>query len=205
MDKRSASSRNAMKHGLAAAKWAENEKERIATLAELFKEGRSGTRIEQAAIRAAEAREYLERVIAARDQVLAAARDASRERAVEADIDISQPVGFIVLNVKERAARCRIPGTQRVITFRSRDVWRAIPGEILTVRANRYWRYSATSYLSGLVESRKIDVPALGLTPLALEERGMWDPADECWGDEGEPLPAWAKAITWSRSLPTTG
>jgi hypothetical protein len=118
-----------------------------------------------------------------------------KHRASEADIDISQPVGLIVLNVKERAARCRIPGTQRVITFRSRDVWKAIPGEILTVRANRYWRYSATSYLSGVVESRKIDIPALGLTPLALEERGMWDPADECWGDEGEPLPEWAKPI----------
>jgi hypothetical protein len=23
----------------------------------------------------------------------------------------------------------------------------------------------------------------------------MWDPADECWGDEGEPLPEWAKPI----------
>src|SRR5262245_24257432 len=90
MDKRSASSRNALKHGLAAAKWAENGKERIATLAELFKEGRSGPRIEQAAIRAAEAREYLERVIAARDQVLAAARDASAEGAAGAELEISE-------------------------------------------------------------------------------------------------------------------
>lgn len=83
-------SRNALKHGLAAAKWAEADEERIATLAELFKEGRSGTRIEQAAIRAAEAREYLERVIAERDQVLAAARNASHERAEGADLDVSE-------------------------------------------------------------------------------------------------------------------
>ena len=126
-----------------------------------------------------------------------------KHRASDADIDISQPVGLIVMNVKERAARCRIPGTQRVITFRSRDVWRAIPGEILTVRANRYWRYSATSYLSGAVDSRRIDIPALGLTPLALEERGMWDPADEYWGDEGEPLPEWAKPIIRRGPRPT--
>jgi hypothetical protein len=90
MDKGGASSRNPLKHGLAAAKWAESEKERIATLAELFKEGRSGTLIEQAAIRAAEAREYLERVIATRDKVLAAARDVSAEGAEAADMDVSE-------------------------------------------------------------------------------------------------------------------
>src|SRR5262245_39780303 len=83
MNKRSASSRNALKHGLAAAKWVECDKERIATLAELFKNGRSGTRIEQAARQAAEAREYHERVIATRDAAFAASCDAACEEELE--------------------------------------------------------------------------------------------------------------------------
>ena len=39
------------------------------------------------------------------------------------------------------------------------------------------------------------DVSALGLTPLALRDRGEWDPAEEYWGEEGEPLDDWAQAI----------
>ena len=35
----------------------------------------------------------------------------------------------------------------------------------------------------------------LGLTPLALREQGEWDPDDEYWVEEGDPVPAWAKPI----------
>lgn len=118
-----------------------------------------------------------------------------KHRASEEDIDISRPLDLIVLNVKERAARCRIPGTVRIITFRSRDVWRTAPGEILTVRPGKYWRFSGNSYISGEVASRRIDIPALGLTPLRLEESGMWDPAREKWGEEYDPTPECVKPI----------
>jgi hypothetical protein len=76
--KESASSRTALKHGLAANKFAEHDKERIASLTELFKDGRSGPRIERAAQRAAEAREYLEMVIATRDAAFAALPEQER-------------------------------------------------------------------------------------------------------------------------------
>lgn len=76
--KGSASSRNALRHGLAASKFAEHDKERIASLTKLFTDGRSGPRIEQAAQRAAEAREYLERVIATRDAAFAALPEQER-------------------------------------------------------------------------------------------------------------------------------
>ena len=72
-----ARSRNAYKHGLAAQAWAQHDEQRIATLTEILKEGRSGNRIEQAAKRAAEARDYLERVIAVADEILAAAQAGS--------------------------------------------------------------------------------------------------------------------------------
>lgn len=40
-----------------------------------------------------------------------------------------------------------------------------------------------------------ITVQATTITPLKLEPRGLWDPAEEYWGEEGEPLEEWAKAI----------
>lgn len=40
-----------------------------------------------------------------------------------------------------------------------------------------------------------ITVEATTITPLKLEPRGLWDPAEEYWGEEGEPLEEWAKAI----------
>jgi tetratricopeptide (TPR) repeat protein len=34
-----------------------------------------------------------------------------------------------------------------------------------------------------------------GLVPLKLQEKGEWDPAEEYWGEEGEPIEAWATPI----------
>jgi hypothetical protein len=33
------------------------------------------------------------------------------------------------------------------------------------------------------------------LVPLKLEAQGEWDPAEEYWGEEGEPIAAWARPI----------
>jgi hypothetical protein len=118
-----------------------------------------------------------------------------KHRASEQDIDISQPVELILLNIKERAARCRIPGSERIITLRSRDVWRTVPGEFVTVRAVKHWRFKGSPYLSGAVESRRIDITALGLKPLRLEERGIWDPAEDYWREEDEPPAEWEEQI----------
>lgn len=52
-----------------------------------------------------------------------------------------------------------------------------------------------TAYLSGRVESTRIDASAFELVPLKLEDRGNWDPAEEYWGEQGEPIEKWAKPI----------
>ena len=39
------------------------------------------------------------------------------------------------------------------------------------------------------------DAKAIGLTPLRLEPFGDWDPAEEYWGEPGDPVGAWAKKI----------
>lgn len=64
-------SRNALKHGLAAQLWTQDDQPRIATLAEMLESEGGGEKVEQAVKRAAKARAYLERVMAVRDEILA--------------------------------------------------------------------------------------------------------------------------------------
>lgn len=125
-------------------------------------------------------------------------QDSRRKRQPKAtsdDLDLSGPVELIALSVKERAARCRLPGSDRVITLRAGQLWDVVPGEIVTVKPRKLWRYGGHPYLSGEIESKKLDVAALGLVPLRLEENGMWDPKEQYWGEEGDPIEDWEKPI----------
>ena len=122
-------------------------------------------------------------------------RRPKRHKAAGDDLDLDAPIELVVLAPKERAARCRIFGTEREITLRSGDVWNMVPGEIVTVRARKQWRYAGHPYLSGEVERHRLDVAALGLVPLRLQDEWTWDPAKEYWGEEGEPIEEWAEPI----------
>jgi len=104
-----------------------------------------------------------------------------------------QRVEVVVLSIKQRAARCRLLNSSHVLTLRAGGLWTIAPGQILSVRAGRYWRYGGHPYLSGEIESACIDVRRLGLVPLRLEGQGEWDPNEEYWG-EG-PIETWAEAI----------
>lgn len=70
-----------------------------------------------------------------------------------------------------------------------------VPGEILTVQPRKRWTYAKNAYLSGEITASRIDVRALGLTPLRLEDHGVWNPNEEYWVEEGEPLPEYALPI----------
>ena len=69
-----------------------------------------------------------------------------------------------------------------------------MPGEIVRVKLRKDWTYGEP-HLSAEIKSTRIDAPALGLTPLRLLERGTWDPIQEYWGEEGEPIERWVKPI----------
>ena len=118
-----------------------------------------------------------------------------KHKANDDDIDLSQPVDLIVLAVKERAARCRLPDSGRLITLRAGSLHQVVPGQIVTVEPNKHWRHNGHPYLSGKIASTRTNAAALGLTPLTLNEFGEWDPAQEYWGEEGEPIEDWAKPI----------
>jgi hypothetical protein len=107
----------------------------------------------------------------------------------------ASPVELIVLSVKDRAARCRLLHSGHAVTLRATRLWDVVPGETVTVRPRRRWRYARSQYLSGDIVSTRLDVTTLGLMPLRLEPIGTWDPAEEYWGEEGEQLEVWASTI----------
>jgi tetratricopeptide (TPR) repeat protein len=110
-------------------------------------------------------------------------------------VDTAGPVELAVLSLKQRAARCRVPGSDEEITLRGTRLWDAVPGEIVLVRPQKQGTYAGNPYLSAKIESTRLDVGALRLAPLKLEPRGTWDPLEQYWGEEGEPIEAWARPI----------
>lgn len=115
-----------------------------------------------------------------------AGRGGSREEAA---------LELVVLELMRQAAHCRVLGSAETVTLRAGSLWGIVPGEIVTVRPAKRWTYGRTPYLSGTLEAVRLDVQALGLTPLRLEARGLWEPAEHYWGEEGEPVEEWARPL----------
>jgi len=111
------------------------------------------------------------------------------------DLDLSYPIDLVVLSVKDKAARCRLLASDQVITLRASRLWDLVPGEIVVVTPRKQWRYAGHPYLSGEIASTRLDVTALGLVPLRLDDRGAWNPDEEYWGETDEPIEEWAKPI----------
>jgi hypothetical protein len=116
-------------------------------------------------------------------------------KATKDDIDLSKPVELVILSVKERTARCRLLESNRIITLRAGMVYDALPGNIVIVNPKKQWRYGGHPYLSGEIESARLDVQALKLVPLGLADMGIWNPEEHYWGEEDEPMEEWEKLI----------
>lgn len=93
------------------------------------------------------------------------------------------------------AARCRLVASDRVVTLRANRLWDAVPGEIAMVTPHKHWTYGGHPYLSGKIESSRLDVEALGLVPLRLEDQGSWTPEEHYWGEDDQPIEEWARPI----------
>jgi hypothetical protein len=130
--------------------------------------------------------------------------ESGREQTAKtvAPINMANPLELIVLSVKQKAARCRLLGSAHTVTLRAGRLWDVVPGEIASVLPRKQWSYARNPYLSGEIESTRLDVQALGLVPLRLEERGLWDPAKHYWGEKGEPIEHWARPIVAWGSRP---
>lgn len=131
--------------------------------------------------------------LCAEDQ--AASLPKRHHKVTQDDIDLSKRVELVVLSVKERTARCRLMESNRIITLRAGGLYDAVPGNIVTVNPKKQWRYGGHPYLSGEIQSTRLDVQALGLEPLGLSNMGIWDPREHYWGEDDGPVEEWAKPI----------
>jgi hypothetical protein len=122
-------------------------------------------------------------------------RRKRQHKVAATDLDLSGPIELVALSVKEKTARCRLLGSDRAITLRASSLWDVVPGEILIVRPRKQWSYAGHPYLSGAIESARLDVAVLGLMPLKIEAKSTWAPDEHDWGEEGEPIAEWAKPI----------
>ena len=122
-------------------------------------------------------------------------RRANPDRTAAPALDLHGPVELAVLSVKKTAARCRLLSSGQTVTLRAYHHWDLIPGEIVLIAPRKQWTCAGHLYLSGAIESTRLDATALGLVPLKLEDVGLWDPVEHYWGEEGEPIEDWAKPI----------
>jgi hypothetical protein len=77
----------------------------------------------------------------------------------------------VVLKVNQRSARVRITGEADQVTFRSPEVngcEPVVPGHVVTLLFDKRWPWRGDAYATGKIESIRIDIPQLGLVPLAL-------------------------------------
>ena len=125
---------------------------------------------------------------------------ASTPQTKDRDVGTNRPersgsIEVAILSVKQRAARCRLLDSCEIVTLRTGRLWEIVPGEIAHVKIGKQWIYGGNPYLSGIIESTRLDAKALGLTPLRVHEWGIWKPEEQHWGDPGEPVESWAKPI----------
>jgi tetratricopeptide (TPR) repeat protein len=89
----------------------------------------------------------------------------------------------------------RLLESDRIITLRAGDLSDIVPGNIITIKPKKQWRYGGHPYLSGEIQSARLEALALGLVPLGLANMGIWNPEEHYWGEEDEPLEEWERLI----------
>jgi hypothetical protein len=63
------------------------------------------------------------------------------------------------------------------------------------VNPSKQWTYAGHPYISGDIDSSRLDVDALGLVPLQLESGGLWTPQEHSRGENDESIEEWAQPI----------
>ena len=103
--------------------------------------------------------------------------------------ELPPEIDLLALVIKARGVRCRVLQGGDPVTLRpKKQIWREVPGQILSVKPIRIWSHAGTTYLSGELISARTDIGSLNLVPLRLEERGTWRPDEEYWGEPGEEI-----------------
>jgi tetratricopeptide (TPR) repeat protein len=109
--------------------------------------------------------------------------------------DPAARVELAVVADRGRTALCRRLDGGGWTSIRAPRFWDLAPGEFVVVNPTSEWTDAGSRCLAGEIESERLDVRALGLTPLRLERCGEWDPMEQYWGEDGDPIEEWAKPI----------
>lgn len=80
-----------------------------------------------------------------------------------------------VLKMNQRSVRVRVLSEAGQITFRSPDMWRVPPGQVVTLVIEKRWTWKGDAYASGSIENPRIAVDQLALEPLILRDDGLID------------------------------
>lgn len=104
-------------------------------------------------------------------------------------LEMHKPIELVLLGIKSNHGRCRVLETGKDLTLRSVEVWDLVPGEIVVVKPSKHWSYAGHPYITGEIQSHRIDVSALCLQPLGLQEHGIWEQSEVggC-GEDGTPV-----------------
>lgn len=94
--------------------------------------------------------------------------------------EVSEPMALegVVLKVNQTSARIRVLGEVGQVTFRSGElngIEPMVPGHVVSILVEKRWDWRGDAYASGKVESARIDIPQLGLTPLSLDGGAVHD------------------------------
>ncbi len=108
------------------------------------------------------------------ESYMAARAHVMRERAVLLGLS-GEPTLAPPARVTERSARLRILGEAGQVTFRLGDVWDVVPGQLVTLIAEKTWTWKGDAYASGRIENPRIDLAKLGLVPLPLHDGRLED------------------------------
>ncbi len=102
-------------------------------------------------------------------------RTARRELAAPVP-GVEGPVELVVLSVKQKAARCRRPGSDQTFTFRAGRLSDMVPGEIAVVKPEKQWTYAGNPKLAAISSSvppdslRVFSAPAIAARATASED-----------------------------------
>jgi hypothetical protein len=84
------------------------------------------------------------------------------------------PLEAIVLSCSDNAIRLCLLGGNELVTMKTSQFhsWHAIPGKIIKIQQSKRWTFKRHEYISGEILSSHIDLGAIGIKPLSLEDRG---------------------------------
>jgi tetratricopeptide (TPR) repeat protein len=82
-------------------------------------------------------------------------------------------VDAVVLKINAQSARVRVLTENGHVTFRSADVWKIVPGHLVTLVIEKRWIWRGDAYASGNLEHARIELERVGLEPLPLHEGAL--------------------------------